>query len=47
MQLISELSRNTELSRFAGVLQRRRQYDQCEKEYIENQRLRHELGTEY
>jgi hypothetical protein len=46
-QLISELSKSSELSRFAGDLQRRRQYDQCEKEYIENQRLRKELGNEY
>jgi hypothetical protein len=35
------------LSKFAGSLQRRRQYDECEQEYIENQRLRNELGTEY
>lgn len=46
-QLISELSKSNELSHFAGALQRRRQYDQCEQEYIENQRLRNELGTEY
>ena len=46
-QLVSELTKSSELTRFAGTLQRRRQYDQCEKEYIENQRLRKELGTEY
>jgi hypothetical protein len=41
------VSKNGELGKFGSSLQKRKQYDQCEQEYIENQRLRKELGPEY
>lgn len=44
-QLVSEITRNGELVRFETKLQQRKQYDLCEKDYIENQRLRKELGN--
>lgn len=40
IQLITEITRNGELANFTNTFQLRKQYDQLEREYIEDQRLR-------
>lgn len=47
IQLVKEITRNGELVRFETAFQQRKLYDQHELQYIENQRLRKELGNEY
>ena len=45
IQLLDEVSRNEEVTRYQMKLAKKKIYDSCERKFIERERLRRELGA--